>query len=170
MVRKIATGSLSPDSTSSVALTRGRKRRPLACSRKNTAAASVEATTAPASSASGQLMPRVNIAAGAVSAAVRTTPNVDKRAGRTQHVAEGLEAGAQAAVEQDQAERHGADGVGHLDVVEDDAAGAGFAGQHADQQEGEQQRRAEPQRDQARQDAEQHQQRAQQQRKTDCVE
>ena len=77
MVRKIATGSLSPDSTSSVALTRGRSRRPLACSRKNTAAASVEATTAPASSASGQLMPRVSIAAGAVSAAVITTPAVD---------------------------------------------------------------------------------------------
>ena len=112
MVRKIATGSLSPDSTSSVALTRGRRRRPLACSRKNTAAASVEATTAPASSASGQLMPRVSTAAGAVSAAVRRTPSVDKRTGRAEHVAEGLEAGAQAAVEQDQAERDRAHGIG----------------------------------------------------------
>ena len=135
MVRKIATGSLSPDSTSSVALTRGRSRRPLACSRKNTAAASVEATTAPASSASGQLMPSVSIAAGAVSAAVTTTPTRRQRAGRRQHVAEGLEPGAQAAVEQDQAERHRAHGVGQLDIVEDDAAGAGFAGQHADHQE-----------------------------------
>ncbi len=93
-----------------------------------------------------------------------------QRPGRAEHVAEGLEPGAQAAVEQDQAERHRAHRIGHLDVVEDDAAGAGFAGQHADQQEREQQRRAEPQRDQARHDAGQHQQRAQQQREADCVE
>ncbi len=77
MVRKIATGSLMPDSTSSVALTRGLNRSPRACSRKKTAAASVEATTAPTSSASVQPRPSVHAAAGAVSAAVTTTPTVD---------------------------------------------------------------------------------------------
>ena len=68
-----------PDSTSSVALTRGRSRSPLACSRKNTAAASVEATTAPTSSASVQPSPSANTAAGAVSAAVTSTPTVASR-------------------------------------------------------------------------------------------
>ena len=76
MVRKIANGSLMPDSTSSVALTRGRSRRPLACSRKNTAAASVEAITAPTSKASVQLSPSAQAAAGAVSPAVISTPTV----------------------------------------------------------------------------------------------
>ncbi len=73
----MANGSLTPDSTSRVALTRGRNRKPRACSRKNTAAASVEATTAPISSASVQLSPSVRTAAGAVSAAVASTPTVD---------------------------------------------------------------------------------------------
>ena len=50
--------------------------------------------------------------------------------------------GAHAAVEQDDAERDRADQVGELDVVEEDAAGAVFAGEHAQQQEYQQQRRA----------------------------
>ena len=47
MVRKIATGSLVPDSTSSVERTRSRSVMPPTRSRKNTAAASVGATIAP---------------------------------------------------------------------------------------------------------------------------
>ena len=76
MVRKIANGSLMPDSTSSVALTRGRSRKPLAWSRKNTAAASVEAITAPTRSASDQVSPSIHAATGAVSVAVIRTPTV----------------------------------------------------------------------------------------------
>ena len=162
MVRKIANGSLMPDSTSSVALTRGRSRRPLAWSRKNTAAASVEAITAPTSSASLQFSCSAQTATGAVSAAVINTPTVARSAGGREHVAECRKPRAQAAVEQDQAERHGADGIGQPHVVELDAADAGFAGQHADQEEDQQQRRAEAQRDQARHDAGQHQHGAEQ--------
>ncbi|MGY3530661.1 hypothetical protein ACVISU_003429 [Bradyrhizobium sp. USDA 4452] len=54
-VRKIANGSLVPDSASKVAPTRGRRRRPWVCTSRNTAAASVEATTAPTRSDSVQL-------------------------------------------------------------------------------------------------------------------
>ena len=78
-MRNIANGSLVADSTSSVALTRGRSRSPLACSRKNTAAASVEAITAPTSSASSQFNPSAQAATGAVSAAVTRTPTVASR-------------------------------------------------------------------------------------------
>ena len=105
-----------------------------------------------------------------MSAAVTKTPTVASSAGRPDHVAEGLEAGAQAAVEQDQAERHRADGVGRLHVVELEAERARLARQHADEQEHQQQRRAEAQRDQARQDAGQHQQRAEQDAEADGVE
>ena len=49
--RNTAKGSLVPDSTSSTARTRGRRRRPRALMRKKTAAASVDATTAPISRA-----------------------------------------------------------------------------------------------------------------------
>ncbi len=45
-----------------------------------------------------------------------------------------------------------------LHVVEMDAAGPGFAGQHTDDDEDQQQGRAETQRDEARQDARHHQQ------------
>ncbi len=76
MVSSTANGSLLPDSTSSVAPTRGRRRSPRAWIRKNTAAASVDATTAPTSSASVQLMPSRYLATGAVNAAVSNTPTV----------------------------------------------------------------------------------------------
>ena len=76
MVSRTANGSLLPDSTSSVALTRGRSRRPCAWARKNTAAASVDATTAPTSSASTQERSRAYFAAGVVNAAVSSTPRV----------------------------------------------------------------------------------------------
>jgi hypothetical protein len=54
--------------------------------------------------------------------------------GRPDHVAEDLEPGSQAAVEQDEPERHRADGVGNLHVVELDAEWAGLAGRHSDDQ------------------------------------
>ena len=55
MVRKMAIGSLVPDSTSSVARTRSRRLMLPARSRKNTAAASVEATAAPSRKDSSQV-------------------------------------------------------------------------------------------------------------------
>ena len=65
-----------PDSTSSVARTRGRSRKPRALISRNTAAASVEATTAPISKACIQPMPSTNLATGAVSKVVISTPTV----------------------------------------------------------------------------------------------
>ncbi len=77
MVRKIANGSLVPDSTSSVALTRGRNRRPRACSRKKTAAASVDAITAPTSRLSIQSISSMKFGdRRATAAAVTSTPTV----------------------------------------------------------------------------------------------
>ncbi|MGY3579096.1 hypothetical protein ACVMB1_006300 [Bradyrhizobium sp. USDA 4504] len=75
-VRKIANGSLVPDSASSVAPTRGRSRRPWVCTSRNTAAASVEATTAPTSNDSVQLRSSTKRATGAVISAVNSTPAV----------------------------------------------------------------------------------------------
>ena len=56
-VRKMAIGSLVPDSISSVERTRSRRLMLPARSRKNTAAASVEATVAPSRKDSIQLNP-----------------------------------------------------------------------------------------------------------------
>ena len=75
-VRNTANGSLVPDSTSSVAPTRGRRRSPCACTSRNTAAASVDATTAPTSSASDQFRSSAYLATGAVISAVTSTPTV----------------------------------------------------------------------------------------------
>ena len=134
-----------------------------------TAAASVEATTAPTSSPSCQDSPSAQTAAGAVSTAESKTPAVASVLAGREHAAECLQAGAQAAVEQDQRQRHRADGISHLHVIELDAARPRLPCQHADKEEDEQQRRAEPQRDQARHDAGDHQQRAEQDGKADCV-
>ena len=142
----------------------------LGMNRKNTAAASVEATTAPTSSASIQLKPSTNFATGAVSAAVSSTPTVASVTAGPEHAAEGRKARAQAAVEQDQRERDRADQVGRAHVVELDAARPGLARQHAEDEEHQQQRRAEAQRDEARQDARQHEQRAEQNAEADGVE
>src|SRR6266850_265097 len=136
-VRNTANGSLVPDSTSSVAPTRGRRRKPCACTKRNTAAASVDATTAPTSSASVQFRSSAYLATGAVISAVSNTP-----------------------IEQDQRQRHRADQIGGADVVEPQLPRAGVAGQHADEQEHQQQWRAEAQREQARQNAGHHQSRA----------
>ena len=92
-----------------------------------------------------------------------------QQARRADHVAEGLVAGAQTAVEQDQRQRHRSDGVGEPHVVEPDAERPRLARQHADQQEHQQQRRAEAQRHQARQDAGQDQKRRKQNADADRV-
>src|SRR6185295_74913 len=55
---------------------RGRKRRPRALMRKKTAAASVDATTAPMRKAGIQPTPSTNFATGAVRSAVISTPTV----------------------------------------------------------------------------------------------
>src|SRR5207237_386657 len=75
-VRNTANGSLVPDSASSVAPTRGRSRRPGVCTSRNTAAASVDATTAPTNRASVQLRSSAHLATGAVIIAVSNTPIV----------------------------------------------------------------------------------------------
>ena len=74
MVRNTATGSLLPDSISSVAPVRRSRCRPPARRRKNTAAASVEATIVPSSSASSGGRASSFEAASAVSTAVIATP------------------------------------------------------------------------------------------------
>ena len=75
-MRNTAKGSLVPDSTSSIARTRGRRRKPRALIRKNTAAASVDATTAPTSRLCVQLRSSTSLAIGAASSAVTSTPAV----------------------------------------------------------------------------------------------
>ncbi|MGX1168116.1 hypothetical protein AB7M16_004382 [Bradyrhizobium sp. USDA 372] len=89
---------------------------------------------------------------------------------RGEHGADAGKARAQAAVEQDQGERDGADQIGGADVVELELTGAGIAGEHADDQEDEQQRRAEAQRKQAREDAGHDEDGAEQYGQTDGVE
>ena len=110
--------------------------------------------------------------AGALSrvtcAAIR--PSVSKRRSRRQHGAERGKARAQSAVEEDQRQRDGADGINEPDILEMDAERPGFARQHADDTEDQQQRPAETQGDKARQDAGQHQKCAEQDQKTDRIE
>src|SRR5262249_166016 len=89
---------------------------------------------------------------------------------RAEHVAEGCEPGAQAPVEQNQRERHRPHDVRAADVGEHDHARSGLAGEHAHEQEHEQERRAEAHGDEARQDAGEHQQRAEQNAEADRVE
>ena len=153
MVRKIANGSLVPDSTSRVPPRAAAAASPRACIRKNTAAASVEATAAPSSNPSSQLKSNSKDRDRRRDRRRDQDPDRRERAGRRQHAAEGGKPGAQTAVEQDQGQRDRADRVGELHVVEADAAGPGFSGQHADQNEDQQQRGAEAQRHQTRQDA-----------------
>ena len=69
--------------------------------------------------------------------------------GRRENAADRGIACTQAAIEQDQGERDGPHEIGHAHIVELDAAGAGFAGQHADREEAQQQGGAKPQGNQA---------------------
>ena len=87
-----------------------------------------------------------------------------------QHDTDALKLGSQAAVEQDQRQRHRSHQIGGADVIEGELARAGVAGQHADEQEHQQQRRPEAQREQARQDARHHQNGAQKDGDADRVE
>jgi hypothetical protein len=75
VVRMTATGSLSPDSSSRVTPTRRLRESPLPRSTANTDAASVDDTTAPSSSASGQESPQ-RCASTAISPPVSATPTV----------------------------------------------------------------------------------------------
>ena len=70
--------------------------------------------------------------------------------------------GAQAAIEQDDRQRHAADHVGGEVVVEIDAARAILAEEHAEREERQQQRRPDPRRDQTDEDAEEQEERPQQ--------
>ena len=76
MVRKIAIGSLDPDSISSVERTLSRMLMPPTRNRKNTAAASVEPTIAPSRIDSIQPSPSKSRAASPKTSAVMTTPTV----------------------------------------------------------------------------------------------
>ncbi len=78
-MRKTATGSLVALSISIVLATRRRSCTPLERIRKNTAAASVEATMAPTRRPSAIPIPRTSDATSPVTAAVTTTPIVDSR-------------------------------------------------------------------------------------------
>jgi hypothetical protein len=89
---------------------------------------------------------------------------------RRQHRADALKPGSQATIEQDQRQRHRAHQIGGAHIVEAQLAGAGVAGQHADQQKHQQQRCAEAQRQQARQNAGHHQDRAEQNGYADRIE
>ncbi len=90
--------------------------------------------------------------------------------GGREHGADAGKARPQAAVEQDQRQRHRADQIGGADVVELELPGTGIARQHADHEEDEQQGRAEAQRKQARQDTGHHQDGAEQYGEADRVE
>ena len=87
-----------------------------------------------------------------------------------QHRADALKPRSQAAIEQDQRQRHRSHQIGGAHIVEPQVAGAGIAGQHADHQKHQQQRRAEAQRQQARQNAGHHQHRAEKNGYADRVE
>jgi hypothetical protein len=76
MVSRIAAGSFALDSISSVAPTRSRSCRPPARSRNSTAAASVEATTAPTRKPVVGSNCNSQLAAKPVSTALSSTPTV----------------------------------------------------------------------------------------------
>jgi hypothetical protein len=75
-VRKIAIGSLLPDSISSVALTRSLRLSPRPCSNENTAAASVDDTMAPISRPTSTGRPSSQAEASPATSAVIITPTV----------------------------------------------------------------------------------------------
>ena len=109
-VSSTAIGSLRPDSTSSVAPTRPRSWMPLPRSTENTAAASVEDTIAPSSSACGQGQPS-RCAAGRPGRRL-TTPSVASAAAGASARRTACERRVQAAVEEDQRERQRAEPEG----------------------------------------------------------
>ena len=96
--------------------------------------------------------------------------NGRKRHRWRQHRADMLETGPQAAVEQNQRQRHRASEISGAHIVELDAAGTLFPRQNTEQQEDQQQGCAESQRHQARQDAGHDEHRPEQDRNADGIE
>ena len=122
IVSAIAIGSLPPDSASSV-----RASRRLICVKRsvaNTAAASVDATTAPSRNASSQVRSNSARAATPVSRAVTTTPTVLRSAAGTTTARSRRQEVCRASLEEDQDEADDADVARELGVVELDAARA----------------------------------------------
>jgi hypothetical protein len=96
--------------------------------------------------------------------------NCRQRHRRRQHRADALKPRLQPAIEQDQRQCHRSHQIGGADIVESKLAGAGIAGQHADEQKHQQQRRAEAQREQAGENAGHHQHRTEKNGYADRVE
>ncbi len=162
MARKIANGSLVPDSTSMVAPTRGPQAQPAGMHQEEHRRGIGRGDDGADQQRLGPaeieeiMRDRRGDGGGQQHAQGREC------SGRRQHGAKGRKARAQTAVEQNERERDRADRVGQGHVIEADATGSGFAGQHADGKEDQQQRGTEPQRHKARQDAGQNQHRSEQ--------
>ena len=131
-------GSFSPDSTSIVAFSRAFRPTPLCESCAKTAAASVEAMIAPSSSPLRQSRSSAQHAAAPATAAVNSTPSGGQQAGRNDSDADAGARRAQAAVEQDDRQRHVADRRGELVVGERQPERPVHPGEHAHHQEHEQ--------------------------------
>ncbi len=134
IVRITAIGSLRPDSTSSVEPTRRRKPMPLLRSATNTAAASVDDTIAPSSSACGQSKPSSLRAHGRDTGDAGHTEGRQHAGGRP-HAPQRLERRVQPAVEEDEHERRRPDAERQRVVGELDAADAVAPGEHPDGEE-----------------------------------
>ena len=149
MVRKMAIGSLVPDSISSVDLTRSRSCRLPARSRKKTAAASVEATAAPSRNDSSQL--KSGQVEGGDAEQAGGDDDADGRERKRRHggLAQRRDRRAEAGFEQDDGKRQCADEIGKARIVELDAESVDAGGQPEAEEE-EQQGRAEAEGDQAR--------------------
>ena len=148
-VMKIAIGSLQPDSTSSTARTRSRRWMPPTRSRKNTAAASVELTTAPSRKDCSQGKPSTKRAATPTSAVVSSTPTVASTIAGSAAWRKVESLRAEAGIEEDDGERQAAEEIGGRRIVELQAEPV-LAGDQADGEEDQQDRRAEAERDPAR--------------------
>ena len=114
--RMTAGASLKPDSASSSPPSR----RGSGTTRitENTAAASVLDTMAPSNRASCQFMPSSQCTAAAVTSVLTADTHRGQHAGGSEHFADVAEPGGQTALDQDDAQRGGADVLGQLSVVE----------------------------------------------------
>ena len=129
-----AIGSFRPDSSSSRCATRRLRCVPLAASTENTAAASVDATMAPSSSASGHSIPN-RCAASAVIDRGQHDAECREQRGRPDRFAHRVHRRVQPAVEQDQNERRRPDLIGEMIILEWDLPDPFRAGEHADRRE-----------------------------------
>ena len=101
-----------------------------------TAAASVDATTAPSRTDSSQVRSKSQYAATPVRTALTATPTVLSRAARHGHLSQPPPGGLQAALVEDRGEADDPDLAGELGVVELDPARAVRAEQHPEREEG----------------------------------